>query len=117
MVAALAMTDFRNSDSWNQARFAVCTILDLTESWSRIFEYRSLAKNIERLSIAVLDNIAKGYEEPGDGRFLARAAHTIDRLEQELNRVQRKGALRVTDYIQLKGDLDSVKASLQNLES
>jgi hypothetical protein len=113
MVTILAVADFRNSDSWNQARFVVCTILAFTESWSRRIEYRSLAKSIEHLSIAVLDNIVKGYEGIGNRTFLARAGQTIDQLEQELSRVQRMGALKTADSIQLKTNLDSVKASLQ----
>jgi len=116
MVGILAMADFRNSEIWNQARFAVCGILYFTESWSQRHEYRSLAKNIEHLSVSVLDNIAKGCEATSDRNFLNRAANTIDELEKELGRVHRTGALDNLDFAQLKKNLESVKRSLKHLD-
>jgi len=116
MVGIHSMTDFRNSESWNQARFAICAVLEFAEAWSRRIEYRSLAKNIEHLSVAVLDNIAKGYEGTGNKTFLKKAEQSIRRLENELHRVHRKGALKQSDATLLKLNLDSVKASLTNLE-
>jgi len=116
MVGILAVADFRNSESWNQARLAVCAILELTDLLSRRFEYHKLAKNIEHLSIAVLDNIAKGRDGSGDSNFLTRAANTIDLLEQELLSVQQTGVLTDEDSAFLRENLDAVKSSLQQLE-
>jgi four helix bundle protein len=116
MIGAFAVVDFRNSESWNRARLTVCAILEFTEFWSRRNEYRILAKNIEHLSIAVLDNIAKGYEAPGDRSFLARAANTIDELERELERVRRKRFLHEVDFSLLRENLETVRESLENLE-
>lgn len=116
MVAVLAVADFRNSESWNQARLAVCTILEFSESWSSQFEYRTLAKKIQRLSIAVLDNIAKGCEGTGNEAFLSKAAQTIDRLEQELYTIEQEGMLQNDDSSLLKRNLDAVKESFKHLE-
>lgn len=117
MPGVLAVADFRNSKSWNQARLAVCAILEFTESLSQRFEYRTLARNIEHLSVAVLDNLARGYDGTGNSNFLSRAANTIDRLEEELRRVQRQGALNTADSTLLKENLDAVKQSLKNFET
>jgi hypothetical protein len=116
MVAVLALTDYRESESWKQARLAVCRILQFTESWSRRLEYRALAKNIEHLSVAVLDNLAKGYDGTGDSNFLSRAANTIEKLEQELRRVQQKGALNGVASALVNENLDAVKESLKKLK-
>jgi hypothetical protein len=117
MVGVLAVTDFRDSESWNRARLAVCTILDFTESWSRQNEFRKLAKRIEHLSVAVLDTIARGYDGSGNSNFSAQASNTIDQLEDELGSVQHEGILSSADAALLKDNLEAVKRSLNNTSS
>jgi hypothetical protein len=114
MVAVLTISDYRNSENWNRARLAVCTILEFTESWSKRYEYRTLAKKIEHLSIGVLDNIAKGSDRSGDSNFLIQAANIIDALEKELSKVRHKRMLDDSDSALLKENLDVVKKSLKH---
>ncbi len=117
MVGVLSVRDFRESESWNIARFVVCAILDLTDSWSKTIELERLAGNIERLSIMLLDSIAKGYEGDGDPGFLARATETADQLETELENVRQRGMLDHEDFLSLQQDLDDVKVSLKHAQS
>ena len=116
MAATLAVIDFHDSEAWYHARMAVCAILELTVSLSRRREYKRLAKKIERLSIAVLDCIAKGYDGSGDTGFLTRATETIDLLETELKRIHRKRALPTEDASMLRKSLEAVKASIRNID-
>ena len=115
MVAVLTVADYRDSESWNQARLAVYAILAFTESFSRRNEHRKRATNIEHLSIAVLAIIAKGFEGTGDKNFLTKAANTIERLEQELRRAKQRGALNDVDTTLLKENLEAVKISLKHI--
>lgn len=117
MVTVLAVADYRDSESWKQARLAVCAILEFAGVWSQRFEYKMLARSIERLSIAVLDNIAQGCGRTEDRNFLTRAANNIERLKHELRQVQQEGALSDDDSALLNENLDAVKQSLKQMES
>lgn len=112
MVGILTVTDFRDSENWKQARLIVCTILEYTESLSKRMEFRSVTKDIERLSITVLDKIAEGYERNTNQSFLSRAQQAIDELEQQLAILSHQGGIEESDSLGLKEKLDGVKKSL-----
>lgn len=104
--------DFRNSESWNHARLAVCAVLQFTESLSGRSAYTLLARKIDQLSISMLDSMARGYEGSGDRNLLMKAANTIDQLEQELAKTRGDGLLNDADSALLKESLDAVRESL-----
>ncbi len=114
MVGVLTVWDFRESESWNIARSVVCAIFELTDSWSRTLASRRIARNVERLSVALLNDIAKGCEGVGDTSFLARATETVDRLETELGKFRLKGILRYRQFSLLRKNLHDVKTSLNH---
>ena len=116
MLGILTVTDFRNSETWNEARFIVCTLLEFTKRWSKHLRYRRLARDVERLSVSLLDNMTQGYERKGDRSFLSRAQRSIDELESALQKVEERGAINKLESVQLTDGLDAVKQSLKNDE-
>jgi hypothetical protein len=113
MFGLLVVGDFRNSETWIRARCLVCPLLDLTVSWSKSPKYRPLAKTIERHSVALLHNIIRGCEGPGDKYYVSRAKGSIDRLERMLQKALRCGALLKSESTLLRSNLNSVKHSLR----
>jgi hypothetical protein len=113
MVGVLAVVDFRDSESWNLARLAVCTIIERTESWSRRKEFGMLANRIDHLSVAILDTIAREYDGSGNSNCSLKASNAIDRLKDELGSVQQEGILSSEHADLLKENLEAVKRHSQ----
>jgi four helix bundle protein len=113
VTGTIAVEDFRDLASWKQARFVVCALLAFTESLARSAESKRFASDIDRLSISILDNMAKGYEGEGDRTFLVKARESIDLLETQLQRALEKEVLSASDSVRLARELDEVKRSLK----
>lgn len=116
MNEACAVADFRESEGWNETRFVVSALLEFTESWSRRLKYKRLAKDIERLSVSLLDNITQGYERKGSTSHLRKAERTLHELELALESMLHQGALKKSESERLKEQLQFVKRSLKNIE-
>ena len=117
MVGVLTVWDFRESDSWSIARSVACAIFELNDSWSKTIKSRTLGRQVERLSVALLDEIAKGYEGSGDPAFLAQAGETVDRLETELKKFRQRGILSFHQFHLLRKNLQDVKLSLNRAQT
>jgi four helix bundle protein len=113
MIGTIAVSDFREYESWRRARVVVCSMFDFTRSLSRTARYSRLAADINRLSVSVLDNMAKGYEGSGDRSFLLKARTSADRLSRELKRACEMQALTPPAAVRLKRELDAVRRSLR----
>ena len=112
MTGTLAVEDYRDLASWKQARFVVCALLAFTESLARRAESRRFAAEINRLSISILDNMAKGYEGEGDRTFLVKARQSIKLLETQLKLAHENDVLSASDSVLLTRELNAVKRSL-----
>ena len=108
----MVVEDFRNLESWKHARLVVCTILSYAESLSRRAESKRLAAEIDRLSVSILDNIARTFEGKRNRSSLAKALHSIDKLEAKLQRASQKGVLTAAETARLMRELQAVKGSL-----
>lgn len=116
MLGVLAVTDFRNTETWMEARFLVCALLEFAELWSHQLKYRRQAKEVGRLSVGLLDEIAQGYDPKGRRLHLSRARQSIDILERTLQQMQQQGALETSEALRLKTSLETVNESLATLE-
>ena len=116
MIGVLVVNDFRNSETWKEARFLVCTLLEFTDLWSQRLKYRSLARDVERLSLALLSNMTQGYERKGDASSILKARKSIDDLETTLQKVMNEGALKKTDSERLQSRLETIKKTLKTSE-
>ena len=114
MLGVLAMPDFRDTEMWDEARFLVCALLEWADSWSGNLEYRGLAKTVNRLSVALLDDIAQGCGPRGEVSFFTRAHRSIDELEQTIRISQERGALQGLDSVWLNERLSALKQLLAN---
>ena len=114
MTGVFAVTDFRNSQPWNEARFVVCELLEFTEAWSRHLKYRRLAKDVERLSVSLLDNLTRGYEQKGNPLYRRKAERSLHELGTTVQTMLRQGGLTASESERLKEQLQSVRQSLMN---
>ena len=112
MIGTIVVEDFRNLTSWKQARLVVCALLAFTESLSRRAESRKFAAEIDRLSISILDSIARAHEGRGGRSFLAKARDSINQLEVQLHHASERGHLAASDTARLARELKAVKRSL-----
>ena len=103
--------DFRDLDGWRQARSVVCALLDVSATLSRSTEHGSFAHSLNSLAVAVLDNMAKGYE--GDRKSFSEAQSVIGRLDELLTQGKTSGLLKVSVFIPLRRELDLVRQSLE----
>lgn len=103
--------DFRDLDGWRQARSVVCALLDVSATLSRSAEHGSYAHSLNSLAVAVLDNMAKGYE--GDRNSFSEAQSVIGRLDELLTQGKTRGLLKVSVFIPLRRELDLVRQSLE----
>ena len=103
--------DFRDLDGWRQARSVVCALLDVSATLSRSAEHGSYAHSLNSLAVAVLDNMAKGYE--GDRKSFSEAQLVISRLDELLTQGKTSGLLKVSVFIPLRRELDLVRQSLE----
>jgi hypothetical protein len=106
----LSVENFRDLEAWRTARSVVCALLDLSAVHSRNSEHDNFARSVNRLSIAVLDNIAKGYDE--DERFMIEARKAISRLENLLMQGQVAGALTRSESHPLIRELRHLNQSI-----
>ncbi|MDP2884756.1 MAG: four helix bundle protein [Ignavibacteria bacterium] len=113
MIGAIVVADYRDYESWRRARFAVCSVLDFTQSLSRLAEHRCLAEDIDHLSVSILDNLARGFEGSGDGAFLKKALESIDRLDRALRRASEEHVLTDVASHRLQRELRGVRRALQ----
>ena len=109
MTGAIAVADYREYESWRRARFIVCSVFDLTRSSSRRVEYKRFVQEIDRLSVSILDNLARGFEGNGHPGFINKACSAIDRLDQRLGLAQQKQLMTASDILRLRKELDSVR--------
>lgn len=107
----MSVDDFRDLDAWRTARSVVCALLDVSAALLHAKEHSSYAHCLNSLSIAVLDNMAKGYER--DERFLLEAKKAILRLEKLLAQGQLAGLLGMSEFIPLIRELRNLNQSLE----
>jgi len=112
VIGTIAVEDFRNLESWKHARFVVCAILSYAESLSHRAESRRFASEIDRLSVSVLDNIARAYEGRSSRSSLTKAVQSIDKLEAKLERATQDGVLTTSESTRLMRELRALKESL-----
>ncbi len=117
MDAVLRVSDFRESESWSIARSVVCAILDLTESWSKTVRSTRFGKKVKRLSIALLNEITRGYEGSGNPRLLAKAEETAEQIETELDKFRQEGILDSREFLMIRSDLIGVKRALNQAQT
>jgi four helix bundle protein len=113
MIGAIVVADYRDYESWRRARYAVCSVLDFTKSLSRLAEHKRLARDIDQLSVSILNNLARGFEGSGDAAFLKQALESVDRLERALSRASEAQALPRLTSQRLQRDLRGVRRALQ----
>ena len=113
MIGAIVVADYRDYESWRRARYAVCSVLDFTKSFSRLAEHRRLARDIDQLSVSILDNLARGFEGGGDAAFLKKALQSVDQLDRALRRASEEQALTKLVSQRLQRELKSVRRALQ----
>ncbi|MGA3245608.1 MAG: four helix bundle protein [Bacteroidota bacterium] len=109
MIGEIVVVDYRDYESWKRARFAVCSVLDMTKPLSQLAEHRGLALEIDHLSVSILDNLAKGYEGSGDSTFLKKALESVDRLDSALHRASERQALTNSTSHRLQRQLKGVR--------
>jgi four helix bundle protein len=112
MIGTIAVSDFREFESWKRARAVVCSAFDFTKSLSRSARYTHIAAEINRLSVSVLDNMAKGYEGDGDRSSLNKARLSVDQLSRELKRAGELRALTPRAALRLTRELEAVRRAL-----
>jgi len=113
MIGAIVVADYRDYESWRRARFAVCSVLDFTKSLSHAAQHRRLAADIDRLSVSILDTLAKGYEGTGGDAFLAKALESVDRLDRALHRASEEHIMTGATSLHLQRQLKGVRRALQ----
>ena len=113
MIGAIVVTDYREFESWKKARFAVCAVLDFTKSLSGFAEHRRLARDIDHLSMSILDTLARGFEKGEGVVFLDRALASVDRLERVLQRASERQAVPGMTTQRLQRELRSVRRAIQ----
>lgn len=109
MIGAIVVADYRDYESWKRARFAVCSVLDITKSLSQLVEHKCPALEIDHLSVSILDNLAKGYEGSGDSTFLKKALESVDRLDDALHRATERQVLTNATSHRLQRELKGVR--------
>ena len=102
--------NFRDLDSWKKARSVVCALLEMSASLSRSAEHTGLARSLNTISVAILDNMAKGYE--GERRSFLVARSLVDQLEELLSRSQASGLPKGSELIPLGRELNRLRKSL-----
>jgi hypothetical protein len=112
MMGQTAVTDFRNTDSWNEARILVCVLLEISGHWSHRETCGDLAAAIERHSVSFLDGLAQAYTRNGITCDLGKAQRSLDELESLLQKVRRRGALDRDAVGTLNRRIGLVKRSL-----
>jgi hypothetical protein len=115
MIGAIVVADYRDYESWKRARFAVCSVLDMTKSLSRLAEHKRLARDIDHLSVSILDNLTKGFEGSDDNAFFKKALKLVDRLDRELRRACEQRALTSLTSERLQKELRGVRRALQKI--
>jgi hypothetical protein len=115
-IGMLVVTDFRESESWKRARFVLCSILELTRSLSAADMGKSIARKIDRLSMSVLDGIARGYGESGNEAPLSGVRRSIVLLERQLRIASAKGMVSNSEFARLNRELEAVQQSLKEFE-
>ena len=113
MIGTIAVPNYREYESWRRARVVVCSVFDFTKSLSRTARYARLAADVSRLSVSVLDNMARGYEGDGDRSFLAKALLSVEDLSRELKRASQMRALTPRAALRLTQELDVIRKSLR----
>ncbi len=116
MVGVLTVSDFRESEGWSIARSVVCAILDITDSWSNTVKSKRFGKQMRRLSVTLLNEIAGGCEGLGNPALLAKAADTVHKLETELEKFRQEGMLDDPEFRLLGDNLKGVKLSLKHTQ-
>jgi four helix bundle protein len=114
MIEAFVVTDYRDFESWRRTRFAVCSVLDFAKSLSCFTEHRRLASEIDRLSISILDNMARGFEEKGASAFFKRAVESVDQLDRALRRASEKHVLADMTSQRLQREMRAVRRALES---
>jgi hypothetical protein len=113
MTGSIAVGNYRDSDSWKRARFAVCSALDFARTLSREKSIRHMANEIDTLSVSILDNMAKGFESYGSDDFFIKALDSVDRLDGALERVAEQLTPARTASRHLQRKLKTVRSALQ----
>ena len=106
------MGDFRELDSWRQARTVVCALLTMSSALSQAAEHAGYAHGLHSVSIGLLDNMARGYE--GDRKSFLRARLGINRLEELIRQGQARGLLKVSESMPLRRELRFVRLALED---
>ncbi len=106
------MADFRDSDSWNEARILVCVLLEMSGHWARRGYCLDLAKSVEHYSVSLLDGLAQGDAQTGNTGELKRAQRSLDELESLLPVIRERGALDMVAVGTLGQRIALVKHSL-----
>jgi len=112
----VVVKDYRNLPSWKEARLLVCALLDWSFALSQRSESNSIAAEIERLSVSVLDNLARAYEGNERRSFITKGRRTIAQLEEKLGRAAQRGIMTSSDSLRLTRELYAVKRYLSNTD-
>jgi len=113
MIGAAVAADYRDFESWRRARVAVCAVLEYAESLSRIGGHRLLAREIDRLSVSILNTLANGFEHHGDKEFVRRALRSVDGLEQKLQTASDRSSLTAVRRQTLLRELRGLRRVLE----
>ncbi len=107
-----AVTDFRDSDAWNEARVLVCVLLDLSGRLARRSGLLVVARALEHHAVSLLDSLARGYAQGGWAGDLEDARHALDQLESLVQDVRASGTIAAAEYGPLEERIDLVMRSL-----
>jgi four helix bundle protein len=113
VTGAMVVTDYRENESWRRTRLVVCAALDVAKSLSRHREHKSLSKEIDRLSVSILDAMAKGMQGESRKAFIRTALESVGRLEAALRRLPPCHGMSKRTSVRLQTELKNAQRLLQ----
>jgi hypothetical protein len=114
LIGVITVADYRTFESWRRARFAVCSVLDLARSLSRVESHRRMAGEIDTLSVSILDNMVKGFEKNEGDEYFDKALASVDRLDGALQRIAEHVPPARTAARRLQKILTTVRSTIQH---
>jgi len=108
--------DFHETDAWKEARCVVAALLEATQSWSRRSGPQKVAREIESLSVSLLQQIIHGFPMRTNQELPSPVQKTIGRLELLVDEMGTEGALTQPDSLALKSALGALKEAFGAIE-
>jgi four helix bundle protein len=113
MSGSIVVADYRGYEIWRRARVAVCAALDFAKPMSHFAKHARLAKEIDRFSVSILDNLSQGFAGKNRGAFLNKALESVDQLDRALHQASEQHVMENGTSLRLQRELKAVRRALK----